>query len=175
MAQTSGPLTRLVDALVGVVTDFAAAWEMRLDTAAWYEAMTRTIVRGHIQATIVGKGGILQTRISDWRRVAGQIQQELTYLRQFAQDIAAGKLSAAQIAARSALYSNHTQVSFWSARDAGQKQRGFTQERRVLGQAEHCVDCVGYAAQGWVPIGTLPSPGDGSVCRGNCQCTKEYR
>lgn len=175
MATTSGPLTRLVEAVSGVVTDFAAAWEMTLDTAAWYEGMTRTIIRSHIQATIAGKGGLLRTGISDWRRVAGQIQQELTYLRTFAIAVAAGGLTAAQIAARSALYSNHAQVSYWSALDAGQKQRGFTQERRVLGAAEHCPDCVGYAAQGWVPIGTLPAPGDGSVCRANCKCTKEYR
>lgn len=175
MATAPGPLTRLVDALVGVVTDFAAAWELNRDTAGWYEAMKRTVVRSHIQATIAGKGGILRTRLSDWRTAARQIQQELTYLRQFAQDVAAGSLSAAQIAARSALYSNHAQVSFWAARDAGQKQQGFTQERRVLGLAEHCPDCVGYASRGWVPIGTLPSPGDGSVCRANCKCVKEYR
>ena len=175
MAQRPTVLGSLIDSLLGAVADYAAALDVTNDVRTWYEAMKREIVRSHIQATIAGRGGMLRTRVTDWARVTRQIREEFRYLRQFAVDIVEKNLSTAQIAARSALYSNHAQVSFWSAKDAGQKAQGFTQERRVLGAAEHCADCVGYASQGWVPIGSLPAPGDGSVCRANCQCTKEYR
>ena len=67
---------------------------------------------------------------------------------------------------------------------------GRTQERRALGDAEHChtvrtraeavmaqpglEGCVELAAKGWQPIGSLPKIGQ-SPCRSNCKCTKIYR
>ena len=52
---------------------------------------------------------------------------------------------------------------------------GTTEERRVLGNAEHCPECIEYAARGWVPVGTLPVPGEQSSCRQNCRCRMEWR
>lgn len=49
-----------------------------------------------------------------------------------------------------------------------------TEERRVLGAADHCSDCIRWAALGWQPIGTLPPIG-ASICRANCHCHFEYR
>ena len=51
----------------------------------------------------------------------------------------------------------------------------FDEELWVLGIAEHCEDCVYYAGMDWQPIGTVPTPGDGSTqCIVNCYCHKEY-
>ena len=45
-----------------------------------------------------------------------------------------------------------------------------------MGVAEHCPDCISFAAEGWQPIGHFPTPCDGSTqCLVNCQCHKEYR
>ncbi|MBU2051243.1 MAG: hypothetical protein KKH61_20035 [Gammaproteobacteria bacterium] len=55
------------------------------------------------------------------------------------------------------------------------KLTGNTEERRVLGAADHCPDCIEYAEMDWQPIGTLPDPGVGSVCQSNCHCHKEFR
>ena len=38
-----------------------------------------------------------------------------------------------------------------------------------------CQDCRDYAAQGWVPIGTLPPPGQMCACHDRCRCYIEYR
>ena len=38
-----------------------------------------------------------------------------------------------------------------------------------------CQDCIGYAAQGWVPIGLLPPPGQRCACHDNCRCYVEYK
>jgi hypothetical protein len=38
-----------------------------------------------------------------------------------------------------------------------------------------CEDCLNYAAQGWVPIGTLPPPGQMCACHDRCRCYIEYR
>jgi len=168
-------LSLLLASSVERMTQYAAALEMDTPVDTWHEAMKREVKRLHIQALLFGLGALTALRLEHVVAVSEQLRDEYGYLSSFAQDVRAGALSTAQIAARSALYSNHAQVSFWSAKDAGQKAQGFTQERRVLGAAEHCADCIGYAAEGWVPIGSLPAPGDGSVCRANCQCTKEYR
>jgi hypothetical protein len=49
-----------------------------------------------------------------------------------------------------------------------------TQERRVLGPADHCPECPGLASTGWQPLGLLPDIGD-TVCRAHCACHFEYR
>lgn len=38
-----------------------------------------------------------------------------------------------------------------------------------------CEDCIGYAAQGWQPIGILPVPGQRCRCNDNCRCWTDYR
>ena len=168
-------LNRLADSFMARVADYAASLVLGVEIDAWYEGMKFEVIRSNVTAAIAGKGGLLRMGIQDWRQVTRQIRSEFDYLRSFAQDVAAGQLTPAQIAARSSLYSQHAQVSYWQANASAKKQQGFTEERRILGAAEHCPDCMGYAAEGWVPIGSLPAPGDGSVCRANCQCTKEYR
>ncbi len=50
----------------------------------------------------------------------------------------------------------------------------YNEERRVLGDAMHCLDCPPLAALGWQPIGTLPMIGD-TECGGHCHCHFEYR
>lgn len=78
------------------------------------------------------------------------------------------------ITARAALYLMAT----WSTYQAGQHSLhtalGKKEERRVLGPAEHCPDCLESARRGWQPIGTLPAIGD-SRCFVFCQCHFEYR
>lgn len=51
----------------------------------------------------------------------------------------------------------------------------FDMEHRVLGDAEHCDDCITYSAMGWMPIGALPAIGEQSACRQSCYCHFEYR
>ena len=89
-------------------------------------------------------------------------------------EIAEGDLSPAQISARSKLYINSSNKQYWRGKMEAKLAAGFTEEQRFLNPAEHCDDCVGYAARGRVPIGTLPEPGEASACQENCRCTKKY-
>ncbi len=47
-------------------------------------------------------------------------------------------------------------------------------ERRVLSSTENCSDCEDLAGH-WEPVGTLPSPGQGTFCGTKCKCTMETR
>ena len=53
---------------------------------------------------------------------------------------------------------------------------GAREMRRVSkGDKKRCEDCAMYDAQGWVPIGLLPPPGERCRCHYNCRCQVIYR
>lgn len=52
--------------------------------------------------------------------------------------------------------------------------RGYVEERSVLGIADHCDGCLAEAGKGWRPIGTL-LPIGGRDCKARCRCHFEYR
>jgi hypothetical protein len=113
----------------------------------------------------------------DWGRLGADLRHtQYKALDGFALDIADGKLTPAQINARSKLYMNASNKQYWRGKTEGKIQAGYLTEQRFLGANEdtHCQPCKGFAAQGRVPIGTLPEPGE--ECEGtiNCHCTKEY-
>lgn len=146
-----------------------------ISVAEWQEAMAVELRRAHVQAMAVGRGGWDQVTAADWARVAERLAREYGYLAGFAADVEAGQLSEAQIRARAEQYEGAIWGTYWLGLGVAMGLAGFTEERRVLGQAEHCDDCVAWASFGWQPIGTLPLPGEQSVCRSKCRCTKVYR
>lgn len=123
----------------------------------------------------IGRGGASQMTQADYGRYGGRLAYEYNRLTRFAVEIEMGNLTPGQIKARMQLYANATRVGYWDGKTAANQAAGFTEERRNLNPAEHCGDCEGYAAQGWQPIGSLPEPGEASVCGRNCRCDKEYR
>jgi hypothetical protein len=102
---------------------------------------------------------------------------EYTSLRNFAQDIADGKLTPAQAGARARLYAGKAYSRFWQVETQRLADAGYTEERWLDTKLPNeCSDCPELAARGWVPIGTLPDPGDGATeCLGNCRCSKVQR
>ena len=147
------------------------------DVATWERGMALELRRAHLQMTALGKRGWGNITASDLSRVQERLRSEYEYLARFGREISEGALSEAQILARVQLYENGVQSSYWRADTEYQRaSQDMTQERRIVNQAaENCSDCVGYEVQGWVAIGSLPAPGEGSVCLSNCKCTKEYR
>lgn len=54
--------------------------------------------------------------------------------------------------------------------------QGYREMRRYARlDRKTCEDCIGYDAQGWVPIGLLPPPGQRCRCHDRCRCFVEYR
>lgn len=118
--------------------DIAAITRELLDGGAvanWERRMVEAIARGHAAAAIAGEAerGIVgrgRAALAKWlgeralpkatqdeikRAVAGQAP----YLRNFAADVAAGRLSDAQIAARAGLYAGATRATWGKARWSG--------------------------------------------------------
>jgi hypothetical protein len=149
----------------------------RIGLAAWERGMAQELKDLYLQQAALARGGWQNLTAADKRRVTLLLKEQYRFLDGFARDIAAGKLSAAQILWRAGLYPMGARQSYWKARDADEKGRGRRQERRIaVGEEGTCSPCTDLAALGWRPIGMLPAPG-GPPCAGInlCRCEKEYR
>lgn len=151
----------------------------RLSPQQFRERMAAELRTLHIGAAILGSGGILNLSELHIEMIESRLRQQMGFLDQFVRDterrIAHGQALNNRDIARAGLYAGAGRVSFY------QSQRQFIAnstddeavERRVLGDAEHCVDCIEYASYDWQLVGTLPPIGD-SRCGHNCACTFEY-
>lgn len=109
------------------------------------------------------------------RPLKSMTAQQMTRLDAMMKLVQGGSITAAQMFARSILYAKAGKIAFNLGNRLQQKIRGNNEERRVLGDVEHCADCIAFEKLGWQPLGTLPMPGEKSVCGSNCYCRMEYR
>jgi hypothetical protein len=129
----------------------------------------------HTQAYLLGRGGLKAMTPRDYGIIGAKLGKEYRYLDQFAKDAIAGKLSIAQFRARAKLYATSANTSYEMGRRESHSASGrFNWEKRNLAPVQHCDPCVGYAAQGWQPINTLPAIGADCDCRANCKCAFTY-
>jgi hypothetical protein len=110
-------------------------------TVQQWERATRDLVRDtHAGQYVYGRGGLNAMTADDWATVNALADEQAGYLRSFAQDVAAGRLSDRQVAARSNLY-------LASSRQAYERGRA----------AAWNVDLPTY-------------PGQGTICKAACKC-----
>lgn len=138
--------------------------------------MIRAIRNSNEAMYILGRGGVNNLILADYEAMGNKVEEELGFLDGFMADIAQGNLTVSQIQARVSLYAE----SSWNAYHIGEQTQnqaaGFNETRRIaVDDGGTCSDCADYAAQGWQPLGKLPLPGKGSVCRSRCRCYVEYR
>ena len=154
----------------------AAQYKSSELAAKEFKTIMRQEIKGeYIRQYVLARGGLEQMTPKDWGVLGSQIKPQYAYLSDFV--TALPDLSEAAIAARAKMYINSANQAAGKGAEAAVKASGeFTEERWVLDGGEHCSDCEGYAAQGWVALGELPTPGDGSTqCKSNCLCHKIYR
>lgn len=141
----------------------------------WALEMERIIEAVNRAGAAAAQGGWAQLTGADAAFVQARIDRQLEFLRGFLDDIKGGKQKLnGNLLRRARMYGDAGRGAYEDMRGRLHGQSGYDEERRVLGIADHCPDCVDYAAMGWRPIGSLPPIGD-SVCRTNCHCGFEYR
>lgn len=132
--------------------------------------------RLHLQNAALGAGGVDRLTFREFGRAGRALRDTYPRVANLVQGLNNGTVSIDQAMNRITGYVGEARVNFLHAeRDAAHNTGLPHEERRLLGVAEHCVDCVGYAAQGWQPMGTLPVPGERSRCNGRCRCRMERR
>lgn len=186
-----GRLGRIVsrDEIVGLLRDVSdasgakfagmarAAVEGRITPAEFFRAMQGELRALHNACAALGVGGWGKVTPQIWGRNGQTLRGEYAYLRDFCEAVANGELTPAQAAARARLYAGKAYSRFWAEDRLQQIAAGMVEERwDDTGDDRECSDCHALAARGWVPIGTLPSPGDGSTeCLGACRCSRLVR
>ena len=142
----------------------------------WQEKAAVVVKQGYLVNSFIGKGGVQNMTQKDYGAIGGHLAFEYRHLNQFGQDIKNGTATGGQIEIRIGMYGDGTRKAYFEARERSIKEnKTLTEERRILGQAEHCPDCLEYASRGWVPVGNTPAPGVACACKHNCKCDKEYR
>jgi hypothetical protein len=141
----------------------------------WQGSVRESLKGAHIQAAIVGYGGRAGMGSAEYGRIGQRLREEYAYLQGFAADLLNRRISAPMALARIGLYAQSVRGSYWQGAELRQQQQGYGLMRRILdGQAQHCADCLRYAAQGMVSIGTLPLPGQRCECGARCRCSVRY-
>lgn len=148
-----------------------------ISLADWEKGMLGLIKQSNIAAAALANGGWHNMSQSDWGAVGNFIRGQYDYLRNFAKEIAEGKQALdGRFLVRTDMYGDAANTMYAHMRTRGFIADGYDEERRVLeDKVNACDDCIDYAAEGWQPIGTLPEPGDESVCLTRCRCEKEFR
>lgn len=141
----------------------------------WQASVREALKAAHIQAAIIGYGGKANMGSAEYGRIGQRLREEYTYLQNFAGQLLSRSISAPMALARIGLYAQSVRGSYWQGAELRQQQQGYSLMRRILDdQAQHCADCLRYAAQGIVSIGTLPLPGSRCECGARCRCSVAY-
>ena len=112
---------------------------------------------------------------AEYGRIGQKLRAEYNYLQGFTRDLLDGRMSTPMAIARIGLYAQSVRGSYWEGTEMREQKRGLSLMRRVLdSQAQHCQDCIDYAARGIVTIGSLPMPGQRCACRARCKCSIVY-
>lgn len=159
----------------GLLSSFVS--DGMISAGDWRMIMREEIKREYVRQACLAKGGRAQMTPADWGRIGQQIKEQYKYLDSFAEEVAKGKLTEAQIRSRSSMYVNSALQAFEGVQEQVAIASGYDEESWHMNPAlENCPDCEDFYNMGWQPIGTFPTPCDGStVCLTSCGCHKEYR
>lgn len=131
----------------------------------------------HLRMTILASGGKSQISSAQYGATGRLLRDQYQYLEGFAQDLAAGKLSAARAIARAGMYGGSSRTAFHAAEKIARGREGFIEAKRSLDPgARHCSSCLGYSTNGlWVPLEQIVMPGVNCECFHKCRCLVVFR
>lgn len=146
-----------------------------INLAEW-QIQTASLLKGlHVSMGLAANGGLAQTSPSDLGFIGSRLKAQYEYLRDFALQISKGEQPLnGSLVARAALYSQAARETYSDVVARSAMNGGAQEELSQLAAADHCEDCVGEAAKGWSPIGSLIPIGD-RRCMSNCRCSMAYR
>jgi hypothetical protein len=146
-----------------------------INLAEW-QIQTAALVKNlHVAMGLAANGGLHNTSAADLGFIGTQLKEQYQYLRDFALQIKKGEQALdGTLVARAALYGQAARGTYERVVARAARNGGATQEKSVLGAADHCSKCVGEAKKGWQPIGTLIPIGE-RTCLANCHCTFQYQ
>lgn len=146
-----------------------------INLPTWQTAMVEGIRTIHTVGAGLAAGGFARLDAQTIQRAEDLVRVQLAFLQRFALQVQTGEQPLNGVFERRVqMYVEAANTTVQEIRRDQADQAGYDQERRKLGIADHCRDCLKAARRGWQPIGTLPRIGE-SECRTNCQCVFDFR
>ena len=158
------------DTLSALIADKA------MPVGEWEAGMQAVVRRAYEANCILARGGLAQVTDEDREKIHELLEFQFERLDRFAGQIVDEHWTAkgGAIRRRADMYVNSARQIFWYIETQNQKEIGGKWERWVLiggvGDENTCADCIALSAKGWVELGTLPQPTDGST-----QCFFNHR
>lgn len=148
-----------------------------ISLANWQTGMMEQIKLTHTASAALSNGGWAQMSQADWGATGRLIRDQYDYLRNFANQIADGTQPLdGRVLVRADMYADAANTTYSTIQTRSYTEQGYDEEIRIKENDPNvCDDCVEWAGMGWQPIGTLPEPGQDSVCLTRCRCHKEFR
>jgi hypothetical protein len=147
----------------------------------WKLAMRAEIKDEYIRQYLSFAGGRYNMTQADWGSIGGMLKEQYKYLDGFANDIASGDMTEAQIAARAQMYINSAREGRERAREKSALKADYDEVYwEVNGALENCGGCIEFNQMSWQLIEDNPYkeayPGSGdTVCLTNCGCQLVYK
>jgi hypothetical protein len=139
----------------------------------WYKETRENLKALYRNVSDLARGNNPYSK-QDAGRLGALIKAQIQYLNKFAKGLADGTIPMdGKALVRAGMYADAANGIYEQMKRYEAMKAGMTKEKRVLGAAEHCEDCVDYAGRGWQPIGSLPPIGQ-SRCMSRCHCHFEY-
>lgn len=152
--------------------------QRRIDLPEWERRMAQTLKETHLRMGAFGSGGKQNLDARKFGAIGYQLRTQYAYLDEFAKDLKAGKLTAAQALRRTGLYANSIKVTFHKIEKMQKLEvEGFREAKRSLDpQAQHCQSCLQYSTRDrWRPADQVVEPGVNCECGQFCRCSIQYR
>jgi hypothetical protein len=147
--------------------------EISLDK--WRNDMVKELKNLHLWSATAARGGWAQMNMTEFGRVGGRLNRQVVYLERFTQQVASGEQPMdGRFIRRVRDYAHSGRGTYHRADGLLHKQKGYTQEKSVLGVADSCGECVSEDQKGWSAIGSL-TPIGSRQCLTRCHCSMEYR
>ena len=142
---------------------------------AYKRRIKRLILIGFLASTLIGRGGQDSADDNDLSLIGASLALMFQQIDSMISGYTTGTLSPGLLRAQMTTLVGKGVSAFHQGSMIAHRVAGFTMEQRFLKPgSETCPDCLGYAARGKVPIGTLPAPGVQCRCQGRCNCRKVF-
>lgn len=175
-ARVRSALDRVVAAYEARVEDLTARMVAgEISPLDWRRKMAREIRAVQSIAYMAARGGRDSMTAADRRAMGRRIADQIDYLNAFVAEVIRSEAPSDAWVPRASMYASAARGAYEAARRESLGPGDADEERRVRHSRDSCPECVEYAARGWVPVGTLPTPGNSCTCISNCKCTIEYR
>ncbi len=144
-----------------------------INTSEWEERMAEIVVVAAALFFLFGIGDRNSITTEHEVHLTDRTRTQFEFLRQFAEGILTGEMTADGIKARGHLYVQDAQLHQSEASEFAHPDTEWPFYRSVLGGCNHCVGCPVEAGKGWVRRGELVPIG-ARQCRWRCCCSYEY-